>query len=149
MMHLQQRAIALRMVIVAAVGYVVVGLATATLAGGAATAHATTIWRLAGWLISLAIFASHLAASRRDRRASVPLGAFSVALAVALGAFVLAALGPVRTHWNDPHLGRVAVLSLVVWPVLTGLPAYAAALLGGHLIERQSANQPTPPSRVA
>lgn len=147
-MHLRQRAIELRVVLAASLGYVAVGMATAALAGGAATARGTTRWRLAAWVLSLAIFVIHLVASRRDRRASVPMGAFNVALAVALAAFVLAALGPVRSHWNDAHLIRVA-LSLVAWPVLTGLPAFVAALLGGHFVKRWSARTHTPPTRVA
>ncbi|MEP6914743.1 MAG: hypothetical protein ABJC89_03825 [Acidobacteriota bacterium] len=79
----------------------------------------------------------------------MPIGAVNVALAVALAAFALAALGPVRSHWRDAHLARVAVLSLVAWPVLAGVPAFIAALAGGHILERTFRSKQTPPSRAA
>lgn len=148
-MHPEPRPIDVRIVLVVTIGYVIVGTATAALAGGATTARGTTIWRLAAWMLSLAIFAFHVAISRRGRSVSVVTGALNVALAVALAAFALAALGPVRSHWRDAHMARVAVLSLVAWPVLTGLPAFIAALLGGHILERRFRSKHAPPSRVA
>jgi hypothetical protein len=59
-----------------------------------------------------------------------------VALAVALGACVLAAVGPVRGYWGTPRFWRITVLSLVVWPVLTGIPAFVVALVGATIHRR-------------
>ena len=135
-MHSRAPRVELGVVLVAAAAYVVVGLLTAALAGRAATNHGTITWRLVAWLLSLIIFVAHLAFSRRSRRLSVPIGAWNVALAVAVAAFVLAAVGPVRSHWRDAHMLRIAVSSLVAWPLLAGVPAFLVALLGGYMIDR-------------
>lgn len=125
-----------RDVLIACFGYVLVGMASSALAGGATTSRGTTTWRLVGWVLSLAIFVMHIVATRRRHPLPGSGSAADVAIAVAMGAFVLAALGPVRSHWSDPHLARVAVLSLVAWPVLTGVPAFGVALLARHLLDR-------------
>jgi hypothetical protein len=123
-------------VILACLAYVIIGVVTAALAGSAASPAGTTSWRLAGWGLSLAVFIVHLVASRRRGSGSLGGAAARVALAVAVGALVLAVAGPVRSHWGEPEIARVAALSIVLWPLLTGLPAFVAALAGGYLIDR-------------
>lgn len=109
--------------------YAAVGLGTAVLARGASAPAAVTAWRLAAWLLALAIFVLHFVAERR-RHSRASRISLHVALAVAIGAFVLAALGPVRAHWAEPSRARLAVLSLVAWPILTAVPAFFVALVG-------------------
>ena len=116
--------------------YVVIGIVTAALAGRAASPRAVTAWRLAAWLLSLAAFLAHLVYDRMKPDSSSASSARHVAAAVALGAFLLAAVGPVRSHWGAPNFWRVAALSIVVWPVLTGIPAFVAALVAGSIIGR-------------
>ncbi|MGH7655914.1 MAG: methyltransferase family protein [Gemmatimonadaceae bacterium] len=127
--------------LLAGVAYVVVGIGAAALAGAASSPSAVTAWRLAAWLLSLAIFAIHLIVERRrsGRRRSV---AIRVALAVALGAIVLAALGPVRKHFGEPHPLNLIMLSLVAWPVITGVPAFVAAFLIGVVLDRGASRTP-------
>jgi hypothetical protein len=122
-------------VLLASVAYVVIGVGTAALAGIATSPAGVKGWRLAAWLLSLAVFGIHVASARR-RPGGRSSAALEVALAVALGAFGVAALGPVRSHWGEPHLMRVALLSLIAWPLLTGVPAFGAALVAGYLIDR-------------
>ncbi|MDE3152034.1 MAG: hypothetical protein KGL93_07275 [Gemmatimonadota bacterium] len=122
-------------VVLASVAYVIVGMGTATLARAASSPAGVKAWRLAAWLFSLAVFGIHLAIERGrgGRRLSV---AIHVACAVALGACALAALGPVRGHWGEPHFLKLTALSLVAWPILTGVPAFAVALVVGVVLDR-------------
>jgi len=129
------RPIRLRTVLLASAAYIVVGIATAALAGMASSPSGVKAWRLAAWLLSLAIFGVQIAIERRRRLGRVSV-AVSVALAVAIGAFVLAALGPLRSHWGDPSRLKLALLSLVAWPVLTGIPAFLVALTAGFFLDR-------------
>lgn len=122
-------------ILLASVAYVVVGIGTSMLAGAAVSRTGVQAWRLAAWLLSLVVFGVHLASEHRRQAGRVTTAA-RVALAVALGAFGLAALGPVRSHWSDPHLMKIAVLSLAAWPVVTGVPAFMVALIIGFFLDR-------------
>ena len=131
-------------VLLASVAYVVVGIGTAILAGVASSPTGVKAWRLAAWLLSLILFAIHFAVERHgdERRRRV---AVRVAVAVAFGAFGVALLGPIRSHWDEAHLPRLMLLSIVAWPVLTGAPAFLVALLAGFVLDRVTTG--TQPSR--
>lgn len=135
----------LGILLIASAGYVLIGTATAALAAMASSPEGVKGWRLAAWLSSLVIFSAHLAGERRRefRRVSV---ATSVAVAVAIGAFVLAALGPFRTHLNDSSRLKLAMLSLVAWPLLTGVPAFVVALFANLVLDRISSGSSSAPS---
>ena len=129
-----KRQIELRAVLLAGIAYLVIGFVTAVLARGSPAA--VTGWRLVAWVLSALVFVSHVAVAQRQRDRSPVVAAVEVAVAVGLGALGLAIVGPVRSHWNDPNVMRVALLSVVLWPLLTGLPAFVVALAGGHSIRR-------------
>jgi hypothetical protein len=135
--------------LLAALAYLLVGVVTADLAGAAATPHMRTFWRLVAWGLSLAVFVGHLALEQTRHRSSVKIAAVHVAAAVALGAFALAAAGPVRSHWNAPDLRRVSLLSLALWPMITGVPAFLAALVGGAILKRLVVRDGSAPSHGA
>jgi hypothetical protein len=139
---------AVRTVLLASIAYVAVGVATAALAGAASSSAGVKGWRLTAWLVSLAVFSIHLAIERY-RHVPHSSAALRVALAVALGAFGVAALGPLRSHWGEPQLVKMAALSLVLWPVLTGVPAFGVALVGGHVVDRLTGRTRTPSVRRA
>ena len=116
------------MVLLAGITYVTIGLVTAALNGP----------RLLAWILSGAVFLCHAIIARpRDGRSLVN-AAMQVALGAAVGAFLLALLGPVRSHWGEPNHARLILLSIVAWPLLTGLPAFAVALAVEHLIARMT-----------
>ena len=123
-------------VVLAALAYVVIGVATADFAGGAATSQMRTAWRLAGWLLSLAVFLVHLGYEHVRTRNSNARGALRTASAVAIAALVLALVGPVRSHWTASDFGRAVILSVVLWPIVTGVPAFLVSLLGGMVLRR-------------
>jgi hypothetical protein len=123
--------------LIASLAYVGVGIGTAALSAAASEPRGVKAWRVAAWVLSLGVFGLHVVFERRQT-VSRSRAALDVALAVALGAFGVAALGPVRSHWGDPHLIRVAILSLAAWPLLTGVPAFCAALLVNFGIDHLS-----------
>lgn len=124
------------MALLASAAYVLIGIVTPFLVGDGTSPARATSWRLVAWVLSLAVFAAHITAARlRDQRSTLET-AVQVALAVAFGALLLAAAGPVRTYWGKPNSSRVIVLSLVLWPLMTGVPAFAAAFAAGHVIRR-------------
>ena len=124
------------LIILLGVVYVTIGVATAALAGAAGSSAGVTGWRLTAWILSAAVFLWHIVVSR-PRQGDSPLhSATRVALAVALGACLLAIAGPVRSHWGEPHPGRLLLLAVVLWPLIAGVPAFLMALLAEHLIVR-------------
>ena len=87
-------------------------------------------WRLAAWAVCGAAYAAHIVYERiRLRHAPLP-AAFHVALAAAIGAFGLAVSAnihslSVETTGSQRMLLR---LSLVIWPIMTAIPAFLVAL---------------------
>jgi uncharacterized membrane protein YhdT len=116
--------------------YVVVGIVTADLAGSASTPRGVTGWRQAAWLLSIVVFIGNLVYDHVRFRNAARDSAVHVAAAVALATFVLAAVGPVRSHWGNPDIARVALLSLPLWPILAGVPAFLVALLAKPILRR-------------
>ena len=132
-----------------AISYALVGVVTAELSGHAQSPQLRTAWRLAAWVLSLIIFVSHLSYERLRVGNTTTVAALRTAVAAALGAFALAAVGPVRSHWGAADIWRTVVLSLVTWPVLTGIPAFLVALLGGSVLGRVFRREPSEESSPA
>lgn len=125
----------LRTVIPFGAAYVVVGIVTAELAGSAGSSQARTVWRLAAWGVSLLLFGSQLGVERIRFSNTTLRSALHTSAAVALAALALAAAGPVRTHWGTDSQQR-ALMALLLWPVLTGLPSFLVALGAGAALGR-------------
>src|SRR5437763_13516879 len=118
----------LSVALLVAIIYPVVGITFAILDARSATAS-IRIWRLTAWLVSGAAFAAHFTYEHRRLRSSPLRTALDVSLAVALGAFVLAI-------WVNLHALQVATrprsplapLALILFPLVTGTPAFVIAL---------------------
>ncbi len=126
----------LRSLALAAFAYALVGVVTADFALRAGLPAGRSAWRLAAWVMSFVVFAAQLLYERKREGAALVRTARDVAIAAAIGAFILAAIGPVRSHWHAADFSRTAILSLVAWPLLVGIPAYIAALVIGFLLDR-------------
>lgn len=123
--------------LLASAGYIVAGTLPAVVADMSPWPVPAQLWRIAAWGLSLVVFLLHSAAERR-RRTQPLRAAMYVAFAVALGAACVAAVGPLRAHWVEPARLRLILLSVVAWPLLTGIPAFFVALLGRVLFDRVS-----------
>jgi hypothetical protein len=131
------------MLVLASAGYVVAGSGFAILTGLASSPAGVKAWRLGSWLLSLVIFGCHFIGERRLRSRPVS-SATIIACAVAVGALGVAALGPLRAHWGEPARSRLILLSIVAWPLITGVPAFFVALSARLLFDgagRRSASE--------
>ena len=93
--------------------------------------------RLAAWLVSFAAFAAHLAYEHSQLRNSALRAALHTSLAVALGAFALAVWILIHARLNaSTNQSPLAPLALVVFPALTGAPAFLVAFVALTLLTR-------------
>ena len=114
--------------------YFAAGMTFGALAGGASSSQMRVSWRLLAWLISGVAFAAHIAYEHFRLRSSAVRTASHASLAAGLGAFGLAAAANIHAQASgSSHQGMLA-LSLVLWPVLTGVPAFVVALGAAGLL---------------
>src|SRR5436309_10409182 len=105
----------------------------------AASQGMVVFWRLAAWLVCAAAFAVHLWYEHARLQSPPSRAALHVSLAVALGAFLLAVWINVHAHWSAAgHQRPFAFVALVVFPVVTGAPAFVVALVVAFLIRRRA-----------
>ena len=117
--------------IVAGLLYVVVGYGSAAL-DPSVPDRARFAWRLTAWALSAAVFAAHIGHERSRLRAAPRTLAAHVAAGVALGAFLLAAAATVHAATAAEHAPYWKfMLALVLWPIITAVPAFVVALIAG------------------
>lgn len=116
--------------IIAGLAYLVIGRVFAL-----STSHVRA-WRLAAWLVSGGVYAAHIAYEHFGRRDAARVTALRVALGVALGAFGLAVAGMLHSRSGAPAVRPAWLLALVLWPAVTGLPAFLGALVAAAILSR-------------
>jgi len=125
------------MAIFFAIVYPVVGIGFAALANPSASNQMRVTWRLAAWLVSAAAFAAHIGYEHFRLRDPPLRAAWHVAVAVALGAFALAVWVNVHARLGaSSHQSPRAPLALVVFPAVTGAPAFVVALAAVSVLAR-------------
>ena len=134
-------------VVAAGIAYGVVGLAFSAADRAASTSEIRFGWRLAAWIVSGVVFAAHIAYAHLQARLrpSPAATALQASLGVALGAFVLAVAATVHAVWVGAGNRSAFGLALVVWPAVTAVPAFVAALVaaaGLTLIRRRVRRRP-------
>jgi hypothetical protein len=115
--------------------YCLAGLGFGTLANHALSQQGRVIWRLAAWVISAVAFAAHVWHEHRRLQSVPPLAAFHTALAVALGAFGLA-VGATLHSLTTSSPRHFPALMLLVWPLITAVPAFVVALAAAAALAR-------------
>jgi len=87
-------------------------------------------WRLAAWITSALVYATHICYEYFRLRNSSKSTALHVATAAGIGALGLAIGAVVHSLFAPPDYSRLRfALALVLWPLLTGLPAFVVALV--------------------
>ncbi len=114
------------MILVAAI-YALVGILSGALAREAASSQMRVTWRFAAFVVSGIAFAAHIAYEHFRLRASPVMTAWHASSAAALGAFALAVAANVHEHFTASSHRGLLVGALVIWPVLTGVPACLVA----------------------
>ena len=108
--------------------YFVVNVAFAELAGRAASNTMRVVLNRLGFVVSLVAFAAHIVYDQRRLGNPPRTTATHVALSAGLGAFGLALTANVHGLWVGSNRQYSLALALIVWPVITALPAFEAAV---------------------
>lgn len=122
----------LRTAILFGIGYFLVGRVFAV-----PGEHARA-WRLAAWVVSFVIFWAHFRHEQTRRGRSPHVVALHVATAVAIGAFGLAVAGMMRSLSVQHALRPTWLLALVLFPLVTAVPAFLVALVAAVAAARRS-----------
>jgi hypothetical protein len=93
-------------------------------------------WRLAAWMVCGVAFLAHIAYEHFSLRHSSLLVAWHAALAVAIGALLLALTAMIRSLWATSALRPVWLLALILWPAFTAVPAFLVALAADAILAR-------------
>jgi hypothetical protein len=117
--------------------YLLIGLVSADIAGGVPGPR-QRFWRWMAWVLSAIVFGTHVARDRIRMRYTAASTAFHAALGAALGALGLAISATIHGYRvSTPHL-RAVQLALLIWPVMTAIPAFFVAFLAAIAIRRDS-----------
>lgn len=123
----------LRRALLIGAGYAIVGVLFGTFGSSFVSSRS---WRLAAWMICGAMYAAHIGYDRFRLGASPPATALHAAVAAGAGGFGLAVAATVHSLLSaapDRRL-RLFTLALVVWPIVTGVPAYLVALAASAVL---------------
>ncbi len=94
------------------------------------------IWRLAAWGASAVVFALHVAYEHLRPRSTSRSAASHAAVAVAIGAFLLAFAGMLHAAKSGSGLRATWFLALVAWPAVTAVPAFCVAIVAVEIAGR-------------
>jgi hypothetical protein len=126
------------MIIVAftAILYVFAGLVFGALAHSAASKESPAFWRLSAWFVSAFVFSVQIWYEHFRLRSAVTSTAIHASVAAAIGAFALAVAA--RIHATTSGLGNQQLfsLALILWPVLTAIPAFLVAMILASVLEK-------------
>ena len=124
--------------LILAAWYFIIGYGSAVL-DPSVPARMRFTWRLAAWIACFVAFAAHIAFLRFKFRKTSVATALHAAMAVALGAFLLAVAATVHAVMVASHAPYWQFLvALIVWPVITSLPAFVVALSAAWVLSRFS-----------
>ena len=122
-------------VVLIGVVYAAIGLITGSIAGNAETIAGRTAWRFSAFVISGVVFVTHLVVEHQADRAAVRRTAARVALAAAIGGFLLA-VAAVGHNLRFPSGSQRFWIALPTWPLLVGIPAFIAGWAGALVLTR-------------
>jgi hypothetical protein len=130
-----------RAVMLAGTAYLLAGVVFGELAGRATSMQERVGWRWAAWALSAIVFGAHIAYGQLTLHTRPRRTAYHAALGAAIGAFGLAAMANIRSLSVSPDKHSILLLlSLVIWPVFTALPAFVVALVPAFLLQRLRPN---------
>jgi len=127
---MSQRPSWLPVALIVGVAYFVVGRVFAI------PADHVRFWRWVALLVSVAVFATHIAYEHFRLRHSTRSTAWHAALAAAVGGFLFAVAGAVKAVRSTSPASSLWLLALVAWPVFTAVPAYLVAFVASAVLGR-------------
>ena len=131
MTNLQNRPLWIDHAILIGIAYAVIGVLFAV-----PNTHVQA-WRYAAWIASAIVYATHICYEYFRLRNSAKSTALHVAIAVAIGGLGLAIGALFHSLFAPPNYSRWRFgLAVMLWPILTGLPAFVVALVITVLLNR-------------
>jgi hypothetical protein len=131
------KATAVRVMLLLGIFYCAVGIVLGLFAGRAGSHQALIAWRWAAWVLSAIAFGAHIVYEQLRLRTSPRITALHVSCAAGLGAFGLAVAANIHGLTVSPYRpSLLIVLSLAIWPVMTGVAAFVVALVAAILFAR-------------
>jgi hypothetical protein len=121
--------------------YLIIGVGFAPL-----SVPSVFFWRLAAWMVSAVVYAVHIGYERVRNRSSLHPTALHVAFGAAIGAFGLAAAANIHSWLTGTGNLRLLRIALLVWPLITGIPAYIVAFVLTAVLARVR-SRPAKPGR--
>jgi hypothetical protein len=85
-------------------------------------------------VISAVTFTAHFWYEHFRLRSAYRAAALHIATAVAVGAFGLAVAAMIHSLSTTGAIRPVWLLALILWPAITAVPAFLAALAGGAIL---------------
>jgi hypothetical protein len=125
----------IRAAIIVGVVYFVVGFVFSALDPFVSN-QARFVWRLAAWVASGAAYAAHIGYEHFRLNNSPPATALHAAIAVALGAFLLALSANIHDLGSASGYRPRMLIAFLAWPLLTAVPAFLVALVVAAVLAR-------------
>ena len=98
-------------------------------------------------MVSSVVYAAHIGYEHFRIRSSPRSTALHVALGAAVGAFWLAAAAIVHSLLTGTGNLRLLRIALLIWPLITGVPAFVVALVLTEVLARVPRFWPAIPGR--
>ena len=98
-------------------------------------------------MVSAVVYAAHIGYEHFRIRSSPRSTALHVAFGTAVGAFGLAAAAIVHSLVTGTGNLRLLRIALLVWPLITGVPAFVVALVLTAVLARVPRSRPAIPGR--
>jgi hypothetical protein len=118
-------------VLLAGILYLIIGVGFAPL-----SVPSVFFWRLAAWIVSAVVYAVHIGYEHFRIGSSPRSTALHVAFGAAVGAFGLAAAAIVHSFLTGTGNLRLLRIALLIWPLITGAPAFVVAFVLSTAIAR-------------
>jgi hypothetical protein len=107
----------------------VIGFGFAEIGNNALTTQMHHFWRIAAWVVSFGAFLSHIWYEHSRFHSKPRISAFRTSVAAAIASFGLAVAANIHALFVKSSNPTMLALSLVLWPLLTIVPAYVVAFI--------------------
>ena len=132
-----------RAVILFAIIYIIIGIVFPVLAGSSSSTGTRNLWRWAAFLISVVVFVLNIRYEHHRLNNLPSSTALHVSIGVAIAAFILALLAYIRGFFTDSGSHNLVLYALVVWPFITGVPAFLISLAAATFLSRKKTKDKT------
>jgi hypothetical protein len=122
--------------IIVGVLYFAITVTTGALAAMAQSDRAQFLWRLSAFIFSGLLFLCHIAYEQFRIHSTPKATAVHTTIAVAIGALALAVSANMNDLVSSTGYRWRMLLALLLWPILTAVPAFVSALILATVIRK-------------